>query len=148
MNMKLYVQDLVYLHDPAIPAISPHLNLSLSPPYPHSFTCGVTLSAQDQTLTSAEDFQSVDAAFGALNYLYYPNPTGMNAITDGPDKGQRLLFTYSFPRIFSQNRLPSNIPDDSDSRSSLTINNREVRCEQFRNLRQRVPHHFGRHRVW
>ena len=61
---------------------------SFNPP-PPSFTCGVSLSNQDQSLVS-DDLKAVDAEFSNLNYLYYPNQLGINLVTNGPDEGKAV----------------------------------------------------------
>ena len=76
---------------PPSPA-SPPRPAGLGPP--PSFTCGVTLSNQDQSLIS-DDLKAVDAEFSNLNYLYYPNQLGVNLITNGPGQGQTVASTFA-----------------------------------------------------
>ena len=62
----------------------------------NGFTCGVTLSKQDQLAkfkptSHTQDAATVDAAWAELNYLYYPDPLGVGlTVASGPNKGKKV----------------------------------------------------------
>jgi choline transporter-like protein 2/4/5 len=66
----------------------------------NGYTCGVSLSDQDQldsfTATDYTDSaEEVDAAFADRNYLYYPNMFGVIGVSSGPDAGSYLGTDYA-----------------------------------------------------
>ena len=62
----------------------------------NGFTCGVSLSDQDQTLSSTDyTDDDVDAQFADMNYLYYPNIYGVISVASGPDKGSYVGTDYA-----------------------------------------------------